>query len=268
VKKKGLGIAVITYDSVPIVREFTQRKKITIPVLADEKSRAIREFGVLNTSVPAGNMWEGVPYPGTFIVDASGVVKSKYFENRYQDRYSTPAILLKEYGSVAGTRDTVVKTDYLELHYYATSDVARPNLRLTLVGDFTLGPKMHVYTPEVKGYIPIKWELEPSANFVAKDVNYPKGKMLMLPAIKEIVPVYEDKFRLTQDIVLASESILKPILDGDKTLKVRGKLRYQACDDKICYLPQTAPLEFTFKLEPLDRQRVEEKLQHKAAAEK
>ena len=262
-KKRGLGIVVFTYDSVPIVKQFAQRQKITIPILADEKSTAIRAFGVLNTSVPAGHMWQGVPYPGTFIVDAKGIVKSKYFENRYQDRYSTPSILLKEYGSVAGTRDTMVKNDYMEMHFYATSDVARPNLRLTLVGDFILGPKMHVYTPEVKNYIPIKWELEPSANFVAKDVAYPKGQMLMLPAINEIVPVYEQKFRLTQDIVLASESILKPILDGDKTLKIRGTLRYQACDDKICYLPQTAPLEFTFRLEPLDRQRVDDNIQHK-----
>ena len=201
-------------------------------------------------------------------MDAKGVVKSKYFENRYQDRYSTPAILLKEYGSVAGTKETAIRNEYMELRYYATSDVGRPNLRLTLVGDFQLGPKMHVYTPEVKNYIPIKWELEPSANYVAKDVVYPKGKMLLLPAIKEIVPVYEEKFRLTQDIVLASESILKPILDGDKVLKVRGKLRYQACDDKICYLPQSAPLEFTLKLEPLDRQRVDEKIQHKTKTDK
>jgi hypothetical protein len=254
---------VITYDTVPIVKEFTERQKITVPVLADEKSTAIRAFGVLNTAVPAGNLWEGVPYPGTFIVDAKGIVKSKYFENRYQDRYSTPAILLKEFGSLTGTRETQVKNDYIDLRYYASSDVARPNLRLTLVGDFTLPPKMHVYTPEVKDYIPIKWELEPSANYVAKEVQYPKGKMLLLPAIKEIVPVYEEKFRLTQDVVLASESILKPILDGDKTLKIRGTLRYQACDDKICYLPQTLPLEFTFKLDPLDRQRVAEPIQHK-----
>ena len=262
-KKRGLGIVVFTYDTAPIVKEFARRQQITLPILADEKSAAIRAFGVLNTAVPAGHMWAGVPYPGTFIVDAKGVVKSKYFENRYQDRYSTPAILLKEFGSIAGTRETQVRNDYIDLRYYASSDVARPNLRLTLVGDFTLGPKMHVYTPEVKSYIPIKWELEASANYVAKDVEYPKGKMLLLPAIKEIVPVYEGKFRLTQDIVLASEAILKPILDGDKVLKVRGKLRYQACDDKICYLPQTAPLEFTLRLEPLDRVRVDEKIQHK-----
>ena len=106
----------------------------------------------------------------------------------------------------------------------------------------------------------------PKAVFTEED----KQEVLALQqaAIKEIVPVYEEKFRLTQDIVLASESILKPILDGDKVLKVRGKLRYQACDDKICYLPQSAPLEFTLKLEPLDRQRVDEKIQHKTKTDK
>ena len=48
VKKRGLGMVVITYDSVPIVKQFTERQKISIPVLADEKSAAIKAFGVLN----------------------------------------------------------------------------------------------------------------------------------------------------------------------------------------------------------------------------
>jgi hypothetical protein len=109
-------------------------------------------------------MWEGVPYPGTFIVDAGGVVKSKYFEEKYQDRYAAPTILLREFGSVAGTRETVVNNSHLQLKYYASTDVVRPDLRFTLVADIILPPKMHVYTPEVKGYIPIQFKLEDSSD--------------------------------------------------------------------------------------------------------
>ena len=70
------------------------------------------------------------------------------------------------------------------------------------------------------------------------------------------------KFRITQDVVLAVNSVLQPLLEGDKTLTIRGSLRYQACDDKICYLPETLPMEWTLKLEPLNRERVPEAIRH------
>ena len=253
-----MGVAVITYDTVAIVADFAKRNNITLPILADSQSKAIRDFGVLNTAVPEGHSWSGVPYPGTFIVDASGVVKTKYFEDTFQDRYAAPTILLREYGSVAGTRETSVQAKYLQMKYYATTDLARPDLRLTLVADFVLPPKMHVYTPEVKGYIPVRLTLEDSPYYTAEAAEYPKGNLLMLPAINEIVPVYENQFRITQDVVLAASGVMEPLLNGDKTVKIRGSLRYQACDDKICYLPETLPMEWTLQLEPLTRERVPE----------
>jgi AhpC/TSA family/Thiol:disulfide interchange protein DsbD, N-terminal len=251
---------------VPIVADFSKRHQITFPMLADSKSKSIRDFGVLNTAVPAGNLWSGVPYPGTFIVDANGVVKSKYFEDRYQDRYAAPTILLREFGSVAGTRETTVNGSHLQMNYYASTDLARPDLRLTLVADVVLPTKMHVYTPEVKEYIPIQFKLEDSPDYTTRPAEYPKGELLLLPAINEIVPVYQGKFRITQDVVLAASNVLQPILTGNKTLKIRGSLRYQACDDKMCYFPETLPMEWTLQLEGLDRTRVPEPIQHKAPA--
>ena len=35
------------------------------------------------------------------------------------------------------------------------------------------------------------------------------------------------------------------------TLTIKGTLRYQACDDKVCYLPQSIPLSWTVGLRPL-----------------
>jgi hypothetical protein len=265
-RKQGLGIAVITYDSVTILADFAKRKNITLPMLSDPQSKIIRDFGVLNTAVPTDHLWYGVPYPGTFIVDPNGVVKSKYFEDKYQDRYAAPTILLREFGSVAGTRQTEVKTNYLIMKYYATRDVVHPNLRFTLVADFQLPPKMHVYSPEVKGYIPIRLEIVPSSNFTAYPAEYPRSELLMLPAINEVVPVYHNQFRITQDVTMAASNVLQPLISGDATLKIQGTLRYQACDDKICYLPQTVPMEWVLKLEPLERERVPEPIQHKTPA--
>jgi hypothetical protein len=265
-QKQGLGVAVITYDSVAILADFARRQHITLAMLSDPRSKIIRDFGVLNTSVPTDHLWYGVPYPGTFIVDHSGVVKSKYFEDKYQDRYAAPTILLREFGSVSGTRQTEVKTSYLTMKYYATRDVVHPNLRFTLVADFQLPPKMHVYSPEVKNYIPIQLQVAPSPYFMAYPTEYPKSQLLMLPAINEVVPVFQNQFRITQDVTLAASNVLQPLIESGATLKIQGTLRYQACDDKICYLPQTVPLEWVFKVAPLERERVPEPIQHKTPA--
>lgn len=208
----------------------------------------------------------GVPFPGTFIVDQNGVVRSKYFEDSYRDRVSAPTLLLREFGSAAGTREYTARTSHLEMRYYSTRDTVRPNLRVTLVADFQLPPKMHVYAPEVQNYIPIRFELDPSPYFTAHTTEYPKPEILFLPAIQEAVPVFQGRYQIRQDVTVAAEDVLRPVLDGTREIKIRGQLRYQACDDKICYLPQNIPLEWTLAVAPLDRQRVPDAIQHKAPA--
>jgi hypothetical protein len=34
-------------------------------------------------------------------------------------------------------------------------------------------------------------------------------------------------------------------------IRVEGRLEYQACDDKVCYLPQSIPVSWTIALRPL-----------------
>ncbi len=265
-QKKGLGVCAISYDSTAILKDFASRKGITFPLLSDPQSKIIRAFGVLNTSVPAGHMWYGVPYPGTFIIDPNGIVRSKYFEDRYQERYSAATILMREFGSAAGTRETTVKTAHLEMKYFSTRDVVHPDLRFTLVADFDLKPKMHVYAPGAQGYIPIELTLDSSPTFRAKPAVYPKGEMLYLAPIQETVSVFQGKFRITQDVTMADANALEGIVNAGGEMKITGRLRYQACDDQECFLPQNIPLSWTLKVQPLDRERVPESIQHKAAS--
>ena len=265
-RSEGMGVAVVTYDSVEILADFAKRQNISIPVLADPKSEVIRAFRVLNTHVPADHRAYGVPFPGTFIVDQNGVVKSKYFEDSFRDRVSAPSILLREFGSAAGTRETAVRTNHLEMKYHSTRDTVHPNLRFTLVSDFMLPEKMHVYAPTVENYIPIRFEIEPSPYFTVHPTEYPPSEDLFLPAIQETVPVFQGKYQVRQDVTMAPNAVLEPVLKGTREVKIRGEFRYQACDDKICYLPQTVPLEWTLQLDPLERQRVPEAIQRKAPA--
>jgi hypothetical protein len=48
---------------------------------------------------------------------------------------------------------------------------------------------------------------------------------------------------------------------------VAGTLRYQACDEKTCYLPENAPLTWTIHYEDMDRERVPAELRRKAPSQ-
>src|SRR5262249_58220749 len=47
-RAQGLGVAAITDDSVPILKDFATRRHITFPLLSDTGSATIKAFGILN----------------------------------------------------------------------------------------------------------------------------------------------------------------------------------------------------------------------------
>jgi hypothetical protein len=118
-----------------------------------------------------------------------------------------------------------------------SAPAAKPGQALKLFVDVTPKPKMHVYAPGAKDYLPITLELN-SAGVRAGKITYPASQDWYFEPTKEHVPVYQSPFRLTQDIVVASTA--KP-----GTLIVTGVLKYQACDDTICYNPVTEPVSWT-----------------------
>jgi len=59
-----------------------------------------------------------------------------------------------------------------------------------------------------------------------------------MPAIKERVPVFEGTFRIRQDVQVPTTADFSNSLGADgKAITIAGKLEYQACDSKICFLP-------------------------------
>ncbi|MCI0420021.1 MAG: redoxin domain-containing protein [Acidobacteria bacterium] len=263
-KKKGLGIAAISNDSVDVLRSFSQRKHLRVPLLSDPDSKIIRAFGILNDTVQPGQFGYGIPFPGSYWVDRRGIVVSKFFEEDYRERYAMGTVYTQLFGSPLNTRETVVQNERLTLKYFSTADSAAAGNRLTLIADITLKRKMHVYAPEVRGYKGIEWKLADSPHFSQAPPNYPRARSLYLRAIKETVPVYENTFRIVQDIDLSGNyRQMKQALGDSDLLLIEGELKYQACDDKICYLPQTVPLKWTIRLIEPDRERVPERLRRK-----
>ena len=85
-------MAALSYDSVALQRHFAEVKGITYPLLSDPKSKVIRAFDILNDNFPPDHPWHGVPFPGTYISDETGVVRAKYFEEDHRERYTAASI--------------------------------------------------------------------------------------------------------------------------------------------------------------------------------
>lgn len=131
-----------------------------------------------------------------------------------------------------------VETRHLTVSTTTSSTAAPRSRRLTLFVDVAPKPKMHVYSPEQKDVIPVTLTLEPPDGVRPGIPRFPKSEKYFFAPIKETQFVYSKPFRIAQDVTLAASPT-----GGQLTIK--GTLRYQACDDTICYVPQNVTLSWT-----------------------
>lgn len=135
-----------------------------------------------------------------------------------------------------------IQGKHLRVVLNQSQESAVPGAKVTLTAQVKLAPGMHVYAPPIEPpYKPIQLTIESPRSLKVSAVRYPEAKKLHLDAIDETVPVYAGTFTLTTIAVVSSTA--KP---GD--IVVNGRMNYQTCDDKICYLPVTIPITWTVKV--------------------
>ena len=267
-RKRGLGVAALSYDSVAILRDFATRRRITFPLLSDAESKVIRAFGILNEAdYPPGQMAHGVPYPGTFVTDARGFVRSKLFEKTYVERRTAASLLTLAGGTASDPSSSIeTSTPTFTVRVSSSNREAAPGQRLTLVLDFEVKPTMHVYAPGVQSYRPLRLRLDPQPLLTVHETAFSPSRPYHFAPLHETVPVFEGSFRVTQDVTLASGRDFAELLKTpDPKLDVTGAIEHQVCSDRVCYPPAVLPVHWTIRVLALDRERVPEAIQHQPA---
>jgi AhpC/TSA family/Disulphide bond corrector protein DsbC len=252
-KREGLSIVAVSYDPVPVLAEFSSRMTIGFPLLSDPGSKTIKAYGILNTTLDSANPTYGIPFPGTFVLDARGVVTSRFFETAYQERDTISSILVKRGGRIDAPA-TEQTTPHLTITSFTTDRVATPGTHFSLVLDITPSPRVHVYAPGVSGYKPIALNVRPRPGLVIRSARFPAAEDYFFAPLNEHVAVYQKPFRLVQDVMIDPSPQGTAIKDLT-SLTIAATLDYQACDDKICFVPQSVPMSWTVSLVPLDRIR-------------
>jgi thiol-disulfide isomerase/thioredoxin len=99
--------------------------------------------------------------------------------------------------------------------------------------------RMHVYAPGADGYTAVSLTFASAPGVKVTPATYPKTEDYYFVPTKEHLPVYQRSF----DIVV------RATVPAELTT-LEGMLTYQACDDRLCYTPQTLSVVFTL---PPDR---------------
>jgi hypothetical protein len=231
-------------------------------LLADPNSKIIRAYEVLN--VEATGQFKNMARPGYFFIDTRGVIREKFFEAKYRERQSGNNVIARLFPELGEEVTDSVEAPHLQVALAQSDRIAYPGNIITLTTEVRLPPDVHVYAPGTKGYKTTNLLIDPIREAQLMPALYPRSKVLYLPAIKERVPVFEGTFLIRQDVQVPSAADFSNSLGTDgKTITIAGKLEYQACDSKICYLPSSVLVHWKLQVLPLDRQRAPENVQHK-----
>ena len=91
IEDAGIQLVGISYDEPAALKRFADQMKISFPLLSDPGSKMIDAYHIRNEA--AKGRAEGVPNPGTFILDREGVIRAKLFLEGYRERHTTDALI-------------------------------------------------------------------------------------------------------------------------------------------------------------------------------
>ena len=277
-RDRGLGLAVITYDSPEILVAFSTQRGITFPLLSDYGSATIKRYGILNpvpemalgpngdnpavkalvqtyvTGAAPRAAQVGMAFPGTFILDRQGRVTSRFFEDYYVERNTVSSLMLKLGQGLPPVFATKASTAHLELTTYPSDPAVAPGNRFSVVADIQLLPRIHVYAPGAKDYRVVALNIAAQPFVRQLPTKYPASEIYFFKPLNERVPVFQKPFRLVQEVVLEGSAEAQAALRGKDSVTLTGTLDYQACDDQVCFNPVSLPLSWTVSLRALVRE--------------
>jgi len=245
-EENGIRVCAISYDPVDVLGKFAEKFGITYPLLSDVSSAVIRRFGILNTHMPEGHPWYGVPFPGTYMSDEQGVVIDRSFYANHAVRDSVARMLQESFQVTDAERGLVqtVETDSVRATVYLSSGTIRPGQVLTFTVEVEVKEGRHIQArPLPEGYIPTTLTFEEVEGVHFGAVDYPAAKPHHLKTLGETLHIYDGRVALKA-----------PVRSSRKeAFAMRAWLEYQACDDRECFLPER--IDFEIPLTVLDNVR-------------
>ena len=234
----GISVFAVSYDPVEVLRGFAEEFGITYPLLSDEDSAVIREYGILNTLIRPDESVYGIPYPGFYATDTDGVVAEKQFYRLYRVRPSTQSVLAETFGlaiDTGGDPHAEASADGVRVSAVLAADDLILMQRVPLYVTLDLDPGLHVYGPPVpEGFIGTTVEVTGPPALTADPAIYPATRPFRVDGVAEEFATMDGPVRISVPLTLTAEE--------DDLIPIDVTVRYQACDEHQCFIPQTVRL--------------------------
>jgi hypothetical protein len=282
-RRAGLGLAAISYDSTGVLSEFAKRKTIAFPLLSDRQSEVIRAYGVADRKYGKGMGLDverklvyndtfgkvpvfGLSYPAVFVLTPARVVKWRFVSDGPELRLTGASILEEAVAGIADEIRTPVASRDIQVTATATNTSVGLGNRIRIAVELRMPKGFHVYSPEVgNGYKGVSWQMDRTECLEIEEPEYPKPEWKLMKSTGENLPVYEDTLRISRAISVkpaigvGDPSVYRLFchlcLDPASRIQASGVLKFQACDEERCYPPQTVLPRWHFQFLPPDMQR-------------
>ena len=253
----GRTVFAISNDPVEVLADFAATHDIDFPLLSDEGSAVIRSFGIMNQLIEPDEgrsmRWYGIPYPGTYYIDADGLVMDKDFQQHHARRASGVAVLARALGrSVESDAGAQVHVDSDEVAVQV--GLSDPALQLEMISDVVVEIELpdgkHVYAPGApKQFTPLSIEVA-AAGVRVSEPQWPTAEPLTMSELQLTAPTYQGRVRVIVPIATTSE-IARLGHDIPDSIDLSVTSRFQMCDEVTCGLPQSVQVVLTVPLQRL-----------------
>lgn len=248
----GFKVYGVSYDPQVALKRFSARHGITYDLLSDAGSVVIRRFGILNTVIdpddPRAGPFYGIPFPGTYVVDESGVVTEKFFNRHYATRMSAGTILDTALGRVlareespqdASAGEQVTISAFLSDRDFKLETVNTLHVRLELAEG------LHAYgEPLPDGFYPTTVTVEPFPGLRIGQAVYPPTVRRRFEALDVTLNVYQGAVEIAVPVTRTSEwdraarARSRMGFSAPETIVLKVVVDYQVCSETVCYRPR------------------------------
>ena len=241
----GAKVYVLSYDEVDALADYKKAHGATFTMLSDPNSEVIRSFGILNTLISEDDHpWYGIPFPGVYVVDETGAIVQKFFENNFHVRPGPEQLLAALRGEQVdleekrdGGQDVSVQVEF-------DGESLPVGITRQIGASFTVPEGLHLYHhPVPEGLVAASIELDDDLEgIVAYTPIAPVTTSLSLAGDGHTLQVYDGDVVLRLPVAQNGRAIVKD--DDGRWVSVRGRVKWQSCDDEACGVPKEEPFAF------------------------
>jgi hypothetical protein len=248
----GVRLYALSYDEPDALADYATAQDVTFTMLSDPDSKVIESFGILNALIPPeDHPWYGIPFPGTFVIDGEGAITHKFFEHNFAVRPGPEQLLAaaldQEFELPADRSATEgAEVGHVEVDVAFAGDFLPMGLTRQIVATFSVPAGQHLYGPPTPdGLVATAIELDDIDGVLSYDVVAPPTAPLTLSGSGETLQAYNGDVVLRLPVTQNARAMHKD--DEGRYVTISGRVRWQACDDVKCFLPESSA--FSFRVE-------------------